>query len=518
MPALRPLLLQPLMEATCCPSYTIRLHVPSFRPSRDHSKTLRKLHGWLARGGCPPPGEAAGEKRGGGPPCEAGGAAPRPAVGSAPPPPPPPAPSSRVGSGPEGGEGGRAGILGAALARAVSACVAAGQLPRATYPVPRVTVPTARQLPHLPGGTCLVTALPLAVYALSRRAAPGPHPGSPDVVAGMLLARLAEDGPSWVGALVRAEAANGYLNFVSTSSEEATGDLTGDLELAGGIASAAPSSAAASPAAARASPPVPPSPPPPSTLEVRTAPSEFRQEDFELYRRYQVAVHDDKPGSVTPTSYRRFLVDSPLLAPPGSPYGSFHQQYWLGGRLVMVGVVDVLPRCLSSVYLFWDPDFASLSLGKVSALQEIAWAQRASLKYPSLQYYYMGYYIHSCPKMRYKGAYEPSELLCPVRGTWVPLADCVARLEKDKARPGAGPGPRDGRKGESDRLLRAPRHLTSASPPPRLLAPLFSTACWMSTLPKGGGGWRQGSRVRPGPLLQGRPSPTNGSSLPSSNA
>lgn len=25
------------------------------------------------------------------------------------------------------------------------------------------------------------------------------------------------------------------------------------------------------------------------------------------------------------------------------------------GRLVAVGVVDVLPRCLSSVYLFWDP-------------------------------------------------------------------------------------------------------------------------------------------------------------------
>ncbi len=25
------------------------------------------------------------------------------------------------------------------------------------------------------------------------------------------------------------------------------------------------------------------------------------------------------------------------------------------GRLVAVGVVDVLPRCLSSKYLFWDP-------------------------------------------------------------------------------------------------------------------------------------------------------------------
>lgn len=32
---------------------------------------------------------------------------------------------------------------------------------------------------------------------------------------------------------------------------------------------------------------------------------------------------------------------------------------------------------------------------------------------PSLRYYYMGYYIHTCPKMRYKADYTPSELLCP---------------------------------------------------------------------------------------------------------
>lgn len=32
---------------------------------------------------------------------------------------------------------------------------------------------------------------------------------------------------------------------------------------------------------------------------------------------------------------------------------------------------------------------------------------------PSLKYYYMGYYIHTCPKMRYKADYTPSELLCP---------------------------------------------------------------------------------------------------------
>ena len=54
-----------------------------------------------------------------------------------------------------------------------------------------------------------------------------------------------------------------------------------------------------------------------------------------------------------------------------------------------VGVVDVLPRCLSSAYLFWDPDWASLGLGKLTALKEIAWVQAASARCPALQWYHM---------------------------------------------------------------------------------------------------------------------------------
>jgi arginyl-tRNA--protein-N-Asp/Glu arginylyltransferase len=46
------------------------------------------------------------------------------------------------------------------------------------------------------------------------------------------------------------------------------------------------------------------------------------------------------------------------------------------GKLMAVGVVDVLPRCLSSVYLFWDADFAHLAPGKLTALKEIEWVQQ----------------------------------------------------------------------------------------------------------------------------------------------
>ena len=52
-----------------------------------------------------------------------------------------------------------------------------------------------------------------------------------------------------------------------------------------------------------------------------------------------------------------------------SGYGSFHQQYILDGKIICVGVLDVLPSLVSSKYLYYDPDYSFLSLGTFSALQ-----------------------------------------------------------------------------------------------------------------------------------------------------
>uniref|UniRef100_A0A673N8I2 Arginyl-tRNA--protein transferase 1 n=1 Tax=Sinocyclocheilus rhinocerous TaxID=307959 RepID=A0A673N8I2_9TELE len=132
--------------------------------------------------------------------------------------------------------------------------------------------------------------------------------------------------------------------------------------------------------------------------------------------------------------FKRFLCDSPLeaeTAPDGPDvgYGSFHQQYWLDGRIVAVGVLDILPSCVSSVYLYYHPEFSSLSLGTYSALREIAFTRQLQQQSPKLAYYYLGFYVHSCPKMRYKGQYRPSDLLCPETYTWVSIERCIPRLE-----------------------------------------------------------------------------------------
>ena len=178
----------------------------------------------------------------------------------------------------------------------------------------------------------------------------------------------------------------------------------------------------------------------PSELSIELVPAEFSSERFELYKKYQTAVHNDSPDEVTELSFIRFLCSSPLRAPINAStlecrgrtlsYGSYHQLYRVNGSLIAVSVVDFLPSGLSSVYAFYDPDQRHLALGKYTALQEIDLCRTLGLKY-----YYMGFYIHSCEKMRYKGDYQPSELLCPTSLEWFPLKNCIPLMEKHKFTP-----------------------------------------------------------------------------------
>ncbi|KAG6443353.1 hypothetical protein O3G_MSEX002745 [Manduca sexta] len=158
------------------------------------------------------------------------------------------------------------------------------------------------------------------------------------------------------------------------------------------------------------------------------------KETYEVYVKYQTIIHDDKPEKCTEPKFKDFLVRSPLLeefSETGPPcgFGSFHQQYWLEGKLVAVGVIDILPKCVSSVYFFYDPQYMHLTLGTYGALREIEFTRQLHTVCPELKYYYMGFYIHSCRKMRYKGNFAPSDLLCPETYKWFPLKDCIPKLE-----------------------------------------------------------------------------------------
>lgn len=171
------------------------------------------------------------------------------------------------------------------------------------------------------------------------------------------------------------------------------------------------------------------------SLTVETVRPANDPERFALYKKYQIKIHNDEEEDLTPEKFERFLVDSPLFDPrppseiaPGTlPYGTYHQLYRMDGKLIAVGVIDLLPSGLSSVYLFYDPDDRQLVLGKYTALREVQYCQEKGLKY-----YYMGFYNHKCEKMKYKGDFSPSDLLCPTTlSQWFPLKPyCVMLLDK----------------------------------------------------------------------------------------
>lgn len=127
---------------------------------------------------------------------------------------------------------------------------------------------------------------------------------------------------------------------------------------------------------------------------------EFRKtfkEEHNLYTKYQTIIHKDKPSECAENQFQRFLCTSPLmhlsyngplkkLKPSDITsrsdidhdiigdvnslgYGSFHQQYILNGKIIAVGVIDILNDCVSSVYFFYDPDYQFLNMGTYSALR-----------------------------------------------------------------------------------------------------------------------------------------------------
>ena len=160
-------------------------------------------------------------------------------------------------------------------------------------------------------------------------------------------------------------------------------------------------------------------------------------ESYMLYKKYQMAVHGDKEEEISERSFRRFLCDTPLISLDGprgweNKYGSFHYQYYLDGKLIMVAVMDILPTYLSSVYVYYDPDYRWLELGVYSALREIELVQKLNRSKPEFQYYCMGYYLHNHPKMEYKGRYHPSYLLCPETYRYVPIEDARQRIDEAK--------------------------------------------------------------------------------------
>ncbi|MFZ5444786.1 MAG: GNAT family N-acetyltransferase [Myxococcota bacterium] len=75
-------------------------------------------------------------------------------------------------------------------------------------------------------------------------------------------------------------------------------------------------------------------------------------------------------------------------------------------RLVALGLVDVTPNCFSAAYFFYHPDIARLSPGVGNVMRCVEMARELGC-----QHMYLGYRVRECASLKYKGLFQPHELL-----------------------------------------------------------------------------------------------------------
>ncbi|KAE8147746.1 Arginyl-tRNA-protein transferase [Aspergillus avenaceus] len=162
-------------------------------------------------------------------------------------------------------------------------------------------------------------------------------------------------------------------------------------------------------------------------FEVNLEGDSISQAKFELFLKYQTKVHKEDVSRWQQKDFKRFLCSGMTRTPADlksteKKLGSWHQCYRLDGKLIAVAVLDLMPNGVSSVYIFYDPEYEQWEFGKLSALREIALTIEGNYRH-----YYMGFYIHTCQKMRYKGTFKPQYILDPESHAWDPLDGELAK-------------------------------------------------------------------------------------------
>jgi len=137
-------------------------------------------------------------------------------------------------------------------------------------------------------------------------------------------------------------------------------------------------------------------------IEVRLSPATVSPAHVDLYNAYHADMAARRGWPGTPTTLDDY-AESFLAG--GYPF-AFELQYFRSEKLVGVGLVDILPLGLSSVYFYHAPEWRPQAPGVFSVMCEFDLCRERGIPY-----LYLGYWIEQCPSMAYKSGYGPHEIL-----------------------------------------------------------------------------------------------------------
>jgi arginine-tRNA-protein transferase len=139
-----------------------------------------------------------------------------------------------------------------------------------------------------------------------------------------------------------------------------------------------------------------------SGLAIRIQRPTITHEHLDLFRRYHDYMEERKGWENQPVNARNYYMS---FVHGYNDFG-YEVLYFDHDKLIAVDLIDLLPDGISSIYFYYDPDYASCSLGKYSLYRQIMLAQKRSLSW-----IYLGYYVEACPSLSYKKEYRPFHML-----------------------------------------------------------------------------------------------------------
>jgi len=121
-------------------------------------------------------------------------------------------------------------------------------------------------------------------------------------------------------------------------------------------------------------------------------------EHIKLFEKYHLYMKNKKEWDYSPTNIENYYNS---FVRGYNDFG-YEVLYYFEEKLIAVDLIDILEDGISSIYFYYDPDFSSYSLGKLSLYKQIQYAKNAAKKW-----IYLGYYVKDCNSLSYKAEYKP---------------------------------------------------------------------------------------------------------------